>query len=275
MAIIGARFRHALTPSPLLRAGGLWVVRAGHEDKRGSDAGFVDARTEQPALIRISSGCGRFAVDGGPTVAMPAGSVAVLMPGHMYSYGPDPRCREQWVMFEGPLVQAFVMAGVLVPERPVRQPRDGRLGAAWRRMVEAFAVGGPRAGSLATAALIEVLHRLADAPEGSDADDLAERVVTLIQRDPAAAWSMHGLAATLGISVHRLRRRFSAATGYGITAYVLAERTRLARDLLAAGATVAEAAAATGFKDPSYFARAFARRVGRPPSQIPHRGGGR
>ncbi|MFM2089605.1 MAG: Helix-turn-helix domain, partial [Planctomycetota bacterium] len=48
------------------------------------------------------------------------------------------------------------------------------------------------------------------------------------------------------------------------------ERTRLARDLLAAGAGVAEAAAATGFRDPSYFARVFARRVGRPPSRVRH-----
>ncbi|MFM2090944.1 MAG: hypothetical protein RLZZ127_1433, partial [Planctomycetota bacterium] len=207
MAITGARFRHALAPPPLLRAGGIWVVGAGHQDKRGGDAAFADARTEQPALIRISSGCSRFAVDGGRPTALAAGSVAVLMPGHRYSYGPDPRCREQWVMFEGPLVEAFAAAGVLAADRPVRRPRDRRLGAAWRRMVEAFAAGGPRAGALATAALIEVLHRLAEAPEGEDADDLAERAVALIQADPSAPWSMHGLAARLGVSVHRLRRR--------------------------------------------------------------------
>ena len=61
---------------------------------------------------------------------------------------------------------------------------------------------------------------------------------------------------------------FRRATGFTPFEYLRRFRMQRARELLLAGATVAEAAAGAGFADPSYFGRVFRRAEGRPPSGL-------
>jgi transcriptional regulator GlxA family with amidase domain len=173
------------------------------------------------------------------------------------------------VLFEGPLIDAFIAAGVLDPLRPVRRPRDPRIAAAWRRMLRGFADGPAHGPAIATTALLEILHRVARDTGGGDrraGPDLADLATARIHAAPERSWTAHRLATELGVSVHRLRRAFAAATGGGITAYVLAERVRRARIVLSQGLSVAQAATSCGFADPAYFARVVCRLSGRPPS---------
>ena len=91
------------------------------------------------------------------------------------------------------------------------------------------------------------LHRLTDAPE---------RPVTLSE-----------LAALSNVSRFQLLRGFTRAVGVTPHAYLLQQRVRLARRLLAAGRRPADAAAEAGFADQSHLTRAFRRQLGVTPAR--------
>ena len=65
-------------------------------------------------------------------------------------------------------------------------------------------------------------------------------------------------------SLHQIARR---AFGMGIMEYVAVRRTERAKQCLRAGMSIAEAAAACGYDDYSYFCRAFRRAVGCSPGE--------
>ena len=91
------------------------------------------------------------------------------------------------------------------------------------------------------------LRRLADAPE-----------------QPA---TLAELAALSGVSRFQLLRGFAQAVGATPHAYLVQQRVRLARRLLAAGRHPAEAAAEAGFADQSHLTRAFRRQLGVTPAR--------
>ncbi len=65
-------------------------------------------------------------------------------------------------------------------------------------------------------------------------------------------------------SLHQIARR---AFGMGIMEYVASRRIERAKQCLRAGMSIAEAAAASGYEDYSYFCRAFRRAVGCSPGE--------
>ncbi|MEV6525604.1 AraC family transcriptional regulator [Longispora sp. NPDC051575] len=73
------------------------------------------------------------------------------------------------------------------------------------------------------------------------------------------------LAEHVGLGPHALQRAFRAATGLPPHAYVVGERIRRARSLLAAGERPAGVAAAVGFADQAHLTRHFRRYLGVPP----------
>ena len=87
-------------------------------------------------------------------------------------------------------------------------------------------------------------------------DDSPERSVTLAE-----------LAALSGVSRFQLLRGFARSVGTTPHAYLLQQRVRLARRLLAAGRRPAEAAAEAGFADQSHLTRAFRRQLGITPAR--------
>jgi AraC-like DNA-binding protein len=70
------------------------------------------------------------------------------------------------------------------------------------------------------------------------------------------------------LSPFHLARAFAAAVGLPPHAYLVQARVRRARDLLSAGSTPAEAAAAAGFADQSHLTRAFRAQVGVTPARF-------
>ena len=87
-------------------------------------------------------------------------------------------------------------------------------------------------------------------------DEAPERSVTLAE-----------LAALSGVSRFQLLRGFARHVGTTPHAYLLQQRVRLARRLLAAGRRPAEAAAEAGFADQSHLNRAFRRQLGLTPAR--------
>jgi AraC-like DNA-binding protein/quercetin dioxygenase-like cupin family protein len=73
------------------------------------------------------------------------------------------------------------------------------------------------------------------------------------------------LARRVGLSPFHLHRLYRRTWGLTPAEHRVEARLRHARGLILAGATVAEAAAATGFADQSHFTRVFRRLMGVPP----------
>ncbi|GAA2776347.1 helix-turn-helix domain-containing protein [Saccharopolyspora taberi] len=133
-------------------------------------------------------------------------------------------------------------------------------------------------GSRATG-LLDRLHATTTAPESALVlEDLALRLLPRFARDPAidaavAALAglrpppVPGLADALGLSERQLRRRFTAAVGYGPK--TLAAVLRLRRALrLGAGGGLADLAAAAGYADQAHMTREFRRLAGLPPAAL-------
>ncbi|SDH73824.1 AraC family transcriptional regulator [Variovorax sp. OV700] len=77
--------------------------------------------------------------------------------------------------------------------------------------------------------------------------------------------SLGELAAASGVSKFQLLRRFKDVHGVTPFAWLLQQRTEVARALVRQGAALTEAAMATGFADQSHMTRAFVRHFGYTP----------
>jgi AraC-like DNA-binding protein/uncharacterized RmlC-like cupin family protein len=100
---------------------------------------------------------------------------------------------------------------------------------------------------------------------------LTERVLALIREHSARVpeLTLPEVARTCGASPNHLNRILKQQTGHTFHQILLRERLSRARDLLAQGeVNVTEAAFQAGFNDSNYFARAFRKVHGYPPSQL-------
>lgn len=92
------------------------------------------------------------------------------------------------------------------------------------------------------------------------------RAKARIDDDPAAQLTLAELAAEAGMSRFQLLRSFAQQMGLPPHAYRMQRRVVLARQWIARGATLADAAAAAGFADQSHMTRAFVRLLGVSPA---------
>lgn len=118
-------------------------------------------------------------------------------------------------------------------------------------------------------------HDGAQAPPwwGAQHDPVAGAALRLLHGEPAAAWTVAGLAARVGVSRATLAKRFGDLVGEPPLTYLTRWRMTLAADLLAErpAATVAEVARAVGYSDPFGFSAAFKRVRGLTPSEFRRR----
>lgn len=107
-------------------------------------------------------------------------------------------------------------------------------------------------------------------------DPVVGRALRLLHADPAAAWTVAGLAAATGVSRATLAKRFTDRVGEPPLTYLTGWRMTLAADLLLAepDATLAGIARRVGYADPFGFSAAFTRVRGVTPSAF-RRGGSR
>ncbi|WP_176057685.1 AraC family transcriptional regulator [Paraburkholderia sp. BCC1876] len=92
------------------------------------------------------------------------------------------------------------------------------------------------------------------------------RAKARIDDDPSASLTLADLTADTGLSRFQLLRGFAHEMGLPPHAYRMQRRVGLARQWIARGATLADAAAAAGFADQSHMTRAFVRLLGVTPA---------
>lgn len=88
------------------------------------------------------------------------------------------------------------------------------------------------------------------------------RAKARIDDDPTAPIALADLAREAGVSCFQLVRGFAKLTGLTPHACLVQQRLDAARAMIAAGATLANAAAACSFADQSHFSRTFVGRYG-------------
>lgn len=115
-----------------------------------------------------------------------------------------------------------------------------------------------------TAALL--LRRHASTPRApestADATPALRQVRDWLADAPLQPPSLAQMAALTGLSRYQLLRRFAQAYGLPPHAWLLQQRAERSRRLIAQGATLADAAADSGFADQSHMTRLFARQFG-------------
>lgn len=116
-----------------------------------------------------------------------------------------------------------------------------------------------------TSALLLERHASTATPPTSRATAAAEVVQQVrdwLADAPLAPPSLAQMAALAGLSRYQLLRRFAEAYGLPPHAWLLQQRAERSRHLIRRGASLADAAAASGFADQSHMTRMFARQFG-------------
>lgn len=115
---------------------------------------------------------------------------------------------------------------------------------------------------------LQTQHGVAAGPEPMrNAADLRQ-VHARLADAPLEPPTLTELAVMVGISKFQLLRRFEKTYGLTPYAWLLQQRTELARRHIRRGASLADAAATSGFSDQSHMTRIFTRQFGFTPGAL-------
>jgi AraC-like DNA-binding protein len=123
------------------------------------------------------------------------------------------------------------------------------------------------AEALALMLLREVMRKCPSRAAGSSSSRAIAVVKSLIDDQPTSPMTLDDLARASGLSRFQVLRGFIRFTGLTPHAYLVQRRIDLARRLIAGGAALADAAAASGFADQSHMTRVFVRKYGLSPAR--------
>ena len=190
---------------------------------------------------------------------------------------------ERMILYIAPDYLRALTAGDCDPSECFRQAQEtfqyvyrdeggSRVRPLFQALAETVRQGGYGAALLAQAQFTELMVEVNRVVRGGHRVGAAggdSKVVSLLQylnlhlADPL---TIDELAARFYISKYHMMRRFRAETGYTVHAYLTGKRLALAREQIAAGTPILQAASACGFGDYSTFCRAYRRQFGQPPS---------
>ena len=209
-----------------------------------------------------------------------ANDAIMVNPGEVHDGSPLDERGRAWRMlyFEPPMLAAVAVElnGVAAREIELTQPavHDPLLKVLFERLfavsVEAQTVPDDLVREETMLALLGYLIRTHSTTQTRSrlAQSLGPiaRARARIDDDPSSPLTLTDLAADAGMSRFQLLRGFAHETGLPPHAYRMQRRVILARQLIARGVALADAAAASGFADQSHMTRAFARLLGITPA---------
>lgn len=153
---------------------------------------------------------------------------------------------------------------------------DETLACVTRALLLEAKAGGSSGPLFADAAGIAVASRLARqfgqrvevAKTRGALDGRLDTVLERIEETLASCISVDDLAAIAGLSPAHFAREFKRCTSWTPHAFVMERRLQRARQMIAAGKSIAESAFDCGFADQSHLGRTFKKRFGVTPSSF-------
>jgi AraC-like DNA-binding protein len=121
--------------------------------------------------------------------------------------------------------------------------------------------------SLVSCLMLVAHHHRVDRAPASCASPSVTKAIRRLDSAPEAAASLTDLASIAGVSRFQLLRGFAREVGTTPHAYVMQNRARMARRLLAEGASLVDAAHRCGFADQSHLTREFVKHFGVTPGR--------
>ncbi|BBD06917.1 AraC family transcriptional regulator [Desulfovibrio ferrophilus] len=213
------------------------------------------------------------------TVAMTAGDLIVIHPGEVHACNPLQDSGWTYRMFyiDAEILEAAALdvfeSGLETPEFPEPVFRDDELSQALVGLNEAIEQGADalekESRLLDACAMLLSRHAQAILPEArpqgdSEATGLIRK---RLEADPTATVKLEELAALTGLSRYAALRTFQREEGLSPHAYQTQLRIAQAKRLMRDGASIVDAALATGYSDQSHFSNAFKQVTGATPRQ--------
>lgn len=235
-----------------------------------------EAIREEYIFHYLMSGVCIYEVDG-KKYRVEKGAVFLIVPGVTVSYYPEGAYSAAWINFNGTAVEEGLRRCGLSQEHPVAAGVDAGF---------AQAVVGclqykehPEGESLRLAALtLECFAYLEEAGRRqrrmADRERYVKTAVSYMKLYYAQPMRLSDVLAGLNIERSYFYRLFKAEMGVSPKGYLIHLRLERAKQLMASGKSVKEAAAAVGVTDLYYFSKLFSRHVGIPPSRWRREHGG-
>ena len=154
---------------------------------------------------------------------------------------------------------------------------DGEAAARFMEIAEEYSRGGDFAEAGIRASVLRLFVHLCrhhSAPsEGRSSPDNAALLsvctaIEFVKENLGGRLSLDAVAASAGLTKYHFLRKFKRITGLTVLEYINTARCQHARQLLAAGASVKDAAIRSGFESFSHFSSVFKKYVGVLPSTV-------
>ena len=232
-------------------------------------------RLSEHQLALVFSGSGVVEFERGKPNHLPSGTLFLLPQGQWHRCMPDALTGwgTLWFGFNGAAANAVVRSVFHDENRfikPLAKAKEFKY-AAMRFIAGALKNGVDRPFSM-IGDLVQILGRLADG-EFDDVSSpgtasLIRNAECEIARRCTEIVDFRKLATSLGLSYDAFRHRFAAEAGMSPLQFLLAERLRIAKNLVInTNLPIAEIARRTGFSSPAYFTRFFKEGTKMPPGE--------
>ncbi|WP_028602184.1 AraC family transcriptional regulator [Ottowia thiooxydans] len=204
-----------------------------------------------------------------------AGDIITVNPGEVHDGAPIGDGGRSWrMLYLDPSVVAELVTDITEGRGPstieFNHPtvRDSQIGTLFRALYLTLVSSDADQNELrADEKLLLLLGRLLQ-PKASERRSVPAGIASaraLIDDDPAAVLTLTALASEAGLSRYQFLRGFTRATGLPPHAYLMQRRIHRARQLIARGVRLGDAAAESGFSDQSHMTRLFVRSFGTAP----------
>lgn len=249
-----------------------WQRVSPHDDypmKRHPDAYYytweTGRRLSEHQLCFVFSGEGVVEFEPRKPIALSSGKLLLLAPGEWHRCRPNPATGwgTLWIGFGGKMARSIVRS-VFHREGSVVLPvaRAKEFGADAMRLVNQMLKFGERRPLSSAGDLMGLLGRMAEADFDGEASVTTpaaiRRAQASIVRRACETIDFVDLAKSVGMSYDRFRHRFADMTGSSPLRFQLAERMRVAKNLVAnTNLPISDIARRTGFSSAAYFARFF------------------
>lgn len=261
-----------LVPTPLERAGGCWLMRAGH-NRAKPDYRAGPRRIECYGLHFIMEGYLVYETRG-RRFELQDGDAFCLWPGaaHMYRNArPDKPLRMIWVTTDGPQVSRLLEACGMTEEAPVLRQIVGRELAALLRGWIARLESGSHDATSRLSELYRLFHQLSRGVQeaaGEPVQSWLRRSVDYFNLHYMEQATVEEAARIAGVHRSHFSQTFARTFGIHPQGYLRRLRMEQAAKLLRESeGAVSEVGSSVGYPDLYQFTRAFTRYYGQPPTR--------